>query len=223
MDYLLQFPSKIRSSLEAVVLSIGLKHRLTGHLFGTTARSAALAYVVEMYCAVALELCEAVEIGEYPYDALTPSLTYLISAIMADAHRQASLWDYARYETGHRAEALSRDGFARAVTEALEVSGEWRAIQARRSELARKQSINQGTLTTGPTSEAKETDSQPALSNERLISVQKAARRLGVSDDTVQRMQDDGRLARRSVGRLRRVISSEIDRLIESGDYPKRS
>ena len=46
-----------------------------------------------------------------------------------------------------------------------------------------------------------------------LVSVQKAAKHLGVSEDTVRRLQDRGQLARVNVGRLRRVPAADLRRL----------
>jgi excisionase family DNA binding protein len=58
--------------------------------------------------------------------------------------------------------------------------------------------------------------------SEPLVAVQKAAKLLGVHEDTVRRMQDAGTIHLVRVGHLRRVRKSDIDRLLRTEDYPKR-
>lgn len=60
------------------------------------------------------------------------------------------------------------------------------------------------------------------LSSERLLSVQETAKRLAIHEDTVRRMQDRGEIQFVKIGNRRRVPASEIKRLHDSGNYPKR-
>jgi excisionase family DNA binding protein len=60
----------------------------------------------------------------------------------------------------------------------------------------------------------------PAI--ESVLSVQRAAKLLGVHEDTVRRMQDSGKIRLVRVGNRRRVRKSDIERLLRTEDYPKR-
>jgi excisionase family DNA binding protein len=57
---------------------------------------------------------------------------------------------------------------------------------------------------------------------EPLLSVQKAAKILGVHEDTIRRMQDNGKIELVRIGTRRRVRRSDVQRLINTEDYPKR-
>lgn len=55
-----------------------------------------------------------------------------------------------------------------------------------------------------------------------MYSVQRAAELLGVSVDTIYRMQKRGDIRSVRIGRLRRIAKSEIGRLCDTGEYPKQ-
>jgi excisionase family DNA binding protein len=56
-----------------------------------------------------------------------------------------------------------------------------------------------------------------------LLSIQEFAERLGVSDDTIRRMGKTRKLTILSVGkRIKRIPKAELDRLLATGEYPKR-
>jgi len=54
------------------------------------------------------------------------------------------------------------------------------------------------------------------------LSISEAAERLGISDDSLRRMEKAGKIAfSRLSARLVKVPQAEIDRLLETGEYPK--
>jgi excisionase family DNA binding protein len=55
------------------------------------------------------------------------------------------------------------------------------------------------------------------------LSIQETAERFGVSDDTIRRMVKKGKLPILSVGKkTKRIPQAAIDRLLATGEYPKR-
>jgi excisionase family DNA binding protein len=55
------------------------------------------------------------------------------------------------------------------------------------------------------------------------VSIQEAARKLGVSDDTVRRRTKSGEIKVIELGRIRRIPQSEIDRLLTTNKYRYRN
>lgn len=53
-----------------------------------------------------------------------------------------------------------------------------------------------------------------------VVTVATAARRLGVSEATIRRRVDDGSLAGFRLGAVRRVLRSELDRLLDGREQP---
>lgn len=56
------------------------------------------------------------------------------------------------------------------------------------------------------------------MANEKAISIQEAARRLGVSEQTIRRQIKDGHIRSFRVGWQVRIPESEIRRIMEGGD-----
>jgi excisionase family DNA binding protein len=69
-------------------------------------------------------------------------------------------------------------------------------------------------------------DADPANQKRRtdrgVVTVQQAAKFLHLHEDTIRRMQDKGTIELVKIESRRRVLRSDIDRLLNSGDYPKR-
>src|SRR5262249_15725020 len=139
MHYLQEFPTNIQPALQAIVIKAEMEHQLTGHGGANTARTAALQYVTHTYCAIAAELCNAVEAGQMAYLDLRPSLERLRDALIRDAYGRAELPHWAQYEP--RADYyrdFSREAFERLVARAVEGAQLWRLVQLKRIELAGK-------------------------------------------------------------------------------------
>jgi hypothetical protein len=86
-----------------------------------------------MPIACAAELCRAVKDGQVPYIQLTPALNGLRDGIIRDAYDRSELAHWERYEASD-----GYDGFKREAVKWIEQSEEWRGIQQRRIELARR-------------------------------------------------------------------------------------
>jgi excisionase family DNA binding protein len=184
---------------------------------GAASDAAAQAFVLTVADTVVQTLCDTAREAQWPAHRLRRDVENLIDQLTVRT-----------YHEKHSRRGVTLVDFATMVQQAFRASPSWAQWQGairERTDLAPPQSASRSTPppTAAPRQPATTSPLPPAPIKQEALTIQQAAKLLGVHEDTIRRMAKRGDIEMISLGpKLKRIPKSEISRLRTSPKFTER-